>query len=71
MGSVTVMKIWLSIFKILISRPLAVRESLRRKPKPLLNCNVIFFINQSCFTLLGTVADEAAASFEEQIKSLR
>jgi hypothetical protein len=63
--------IWFSIFKILISRPLAGRESLRRKPKPLLNCNNVFFINQSCFKLRGVFADDAAASVEEQRKHIR
>jgi len=48
-----------------------VYESLRRKPKPLSNCNIVFFINQCCFKLRGIVADDAAASFEEQRKRLR
>ena len=48
------------------SRPLAVRESLRRKPKPLSNCNIVFSINQRYFKLRGIVAEDVAASFEEQ-----
>jgi hypothetical protein len=48
-----------------------VRESLRRKPKPLLNFKIVFFINQCYFMLRGIVAEDAAASFEEQRKRLR
>jgi hypothetical protein len=48
-----------------------VRDSLRRKPKPLLNWNILFFINQCCFKVRGIVTDDTAASFEEQRKRLR